>query len=540
MSSKIISFERAAALVPDGAVLAVSSSSGLNTPDAILAALGARFRAEGRPRGLTVLMPISAGDMYGIKGIDHLAQPGMLARVIGGSYPSGPSSFDPPRIREMIGNDEVAAWNLPSGVLFDMLRDVAAKRAGVLTKVGLGTFVDPRLDGGRMNASARPDIVRVVEFGGEEWLHVPNIAPDVGILRGTTADEDGNVSMEHEGAYLGAVDVALAVRNSGGVVIAQVKRTMARGSIPPHRVIVPSTLIDFVVVDPQQKQPTEIAYDPSLSGEARRPESSFEPVPFGPDKVIARRAAMELHAGDVVSLGFGISPLVPYILIEEGQSAAVTWSIEQGPIGGIPANGFPFGCAYNAQAILSSPQQFTYFQGGGFDTALLSFLEIGRDGSVNVSRLALRPHVTAGCGGFVDITARARKMVFSGYFRAGGIELDARDGAMRIVRDGRHGKLVPAVEQVTFNGARALAEGRQALYVTERCVLELRPAGLTVIELAPGVDLHRDVLAQAGFALQVADDLRPMDPRLFRPEPMRLVLPENPRRAALASAVADR
>ena len=225
MSSKIVALERAAALVPDGAVLAVSSSSGLNTPDAFLAALGARFRAEGRPRGLTVLMPISAGDMYGIKGIDHLAQPGMLARVIGGSYPSGPSSFEPPRIRAMIANDEVAAWNLPSGVLFDMLRDVAAKRAGVLTKVGLGTFVDPRLEGGRMNASARPDIVRVVEFGGEEWLHVPNIVPNVGILRGTTADEDGNVSMEHEGAVLGAVDVALAVRNSGGVVIAQVKRT---------------------------------------------------------------------------------------------------------------------------------------------------------------------------------------------------------------------------------------------------------------------------------------------------------------------------
>jgi acyl CoA:acetate/3-ketoacid CoA transferase len=538
MSSKVVPVERAVAMVPDGAVLALNCSSGLNTPDATLAALGARFRAEGRPGGLTVLMPIGAGDMYGIKGIDHLAQPGMLARVIGGSYPSGPSSFEAPRIRAMIGNEEVAAWNLPSGVLFDMLRDVAAKRAGVLTKVGLGTFVDPRLDGGRMNASARPDIVRVVEFGGEEWLHVPNIVPDVGILRGTTADEDGNVSMEHEGAYLGAVDVALAVRNSGGIVIAQVKRTTARGSIAPQRVIVPSTLVDFVVVDAQQKQATGIAYDPSLSGAVRRPESSFEPVPFGPDKVIARRAAMELCAGDVVNLGFGISPLVPYILLEEGLGAAVTWSIEQGPVGGVPANGFPFGCAYNAQAILSSPQQFTFFQGGGSDIALLSFLEVGPDGSVNVSRLALRPHVTAGCGGFVDITARARKMVYSGYFRAGGIELDVRDGSMRIVREGRHAKLVPAIEQVTFNGARALAEGRQALYVTERCVLELRAAGLTVIELAPGADLQRDVLAQAGFALKVADDLRPMDPRLFRPEPMGLVLPENPRRAALARRVA--
>ncbi len=537
MRSKVVSLEQAAALVADGAVIAVNCSSGLNTPDATLGALGARFRAEGRPRGLTVILPIGAGDMYGTKGIDHLAQAGMLARVIAGSYPSGPSSFEPPRIRAMIANEEVAAWNLPSGVLFDMLRDVAARRAGVLTKVGLGTFVDPRLEGGRMNAAARPDIVRVVEFGGEEWLHVPNIAPDVGILRGTTADEDGNVSMEQEGAYLGAVDVALAARNCGGVVIAQVKRIAARGSLAPQRVVVPSTLVDFVVVDPQQRQATGVDYDPALSGEARRPDTAFEPVPFGPDKVIARRAAMELCAGDAVNLGFGISPLIPYILLEENLGTAVTWAIEQGPVGGVPAAGFPFGCAYNAQAILSSPQQFTYFQAGGFDAAMLSFLEVGPDGSVNVSSLKLRPHVTAGCGGFVDITARARKMVFSGYFRAGGIELDVRDGSMRIVREGRHAKFVPSIEQVTFNGAMALAQGRRAIYVTERCVLELRPAGLTVIEVAPGVDLQRDVLAQAGFPLQVADDLKPMDARLFRPDPMCLALSENPRRAALDRAI---
>ncbi len=539
MSAKIVAIERAVKLVADGAVVAVNCSSGLNTPDAVLAALGARFRAEGRPRGLTVIMPISAGDMYGIKGIDHLCEPGMLARVIGGSYPSGPSSFDPPRIWDLIRNERVAAWNLPSGVLFDMLRDVAAKRAGVFTKVGLGTFVDPRLEGGRMNESARPDIVRVVELDGEEWLHVPNIVPNVGILRGTTADEDGNVSMEHEGAYLGAVDVALAVRNSGGVVIAQVKRITARGSIPPQRVVVPSTLVDFVVVDPLQKQATEIDYDPALSGEVRRLESSFEPVPFGPDKVIARRAAMELRRGDAVNLGFGISPLVPYVLLEEGLGRAVTWAIEQGPVGGVPAAGFPFGCAYNAQAILSSPQQFTYFQGGGFDASLLSFLEVGKDGSVNVSRLALRPHVTAGCGGFVDITVRARRIVFSGYFRAGGIELAVRDGTMAIVRDGRHPKFVPTVEQITFNGARALAQDQRALYVTERCVLELRPEGLAVVELAPGIDLARDVLAQAAFPLQVAPDLRLMDPRLFRPEPMRLELSPNPRRVELERAVAS-
>ncbi|MDH5287168.1 MAG: acyl CoA:acetate/3-ketoacid CoA transferase [Betaproteobacteria bacterium] len=530
-ASKVVDAARAVALVPDGAVVAVSSSSGLNTPDSTLKALGDRFRTTGHPRGITLVMPISAGDMYGIKGIDHLAEPGLLARVIGGSYPSGPSSFEPPRIRRMIADNAVAAWNLPSGVIFDMLRDAAAKRPGVLTKVGMGTYVDPRLEGGRMNEAARPDIVRVVEFGGQEWLHFDNFYPQVGIVRGTTADEDGNVSMEHEGAFLGNVEVALAARNSGGVVIAQVKRVAARGSLHPQRVVVPSTLVDFVVVDPHQKQATEIEYDPALSGEVRLPASAFEPVPFGPDKVIARRAAMELRRGDAVNLGFGISPLVPYVLIEEGQGDAVTWAIEQGPVGGVPAPGFPFGCAYNAEAIFPSPYQFTYFQGGGSDCGLLSFLEIGADGSVNVSKLGSHPHVTAGCGGFVDITARARKLVFSGYFRAAGIELAIEDAKMRIVREGRFAKFVPAVEQVTFSGRRALEQGQRAIYVTERCVIELRPEGLTVTEVAPGIDVERDVVRQAACPLRVASDLKAMDPRLFDPAPMRLELPQRLHRA---------
>ncbi len=264
----------------------------------------------------------------------------------------------------------------------------------------------------------------------------------------------------------------------------------------------------------------------------RRPDDSFEPVPFGPDKVIARRAAMELASGDAVNLGFGISPLVPYVLIEEGQGDAVTWAIEQGPVGGVPAPGFPFGCAYNAEAIFPSAYQFTYFQGGGFDAGLLSFLEVGADGSVNVSKLGLRPHVTAGCGGFVDITARARKLVFSGYFRAAGIELAILDGKLRIVREGKFPKFVPAVEQVTFSGRRALEQGQTVHYVTERCVVELRPEGLTVTEVAPGVDVDRDVVRQAACPLRIAPDLKPMDPRLFDPAPMRLVLPPGRRHGA--------
>jgi acyl CoA:acetate/3-ketoacid CoA transferase len=526
MRNKIIPADQVASLIPDGAVVAIGSSSGLNCPDRVLRAIGERFAVEGRPRGLTVFSPIAAGDMYGIKGVDHLAQKGLIAAILAGSYPSGPSSLPSPAIWQMIGRNEVAAYNVPSGVMYDMARDAAAKRPGVLTKVGLDTFVDPRLDGCRMNeaAATRGDIVRLVEFNGETWLHFPNLYPQVAVIRGTTADERGNVSMEHEGAVLGMVDLALAARNSGGIVICQVKRTTEAGSIPAQRVHIPSTLVDYVVVDPDQAQATETDYDPAISGELRRPLSSFAPEPWSVDKLIARRAAMELADGSAVNLGFGISALVPQILIEEGRSDAVTWVIEQGAVGGVPLTGFQFGCAANPEALLPASQQFTYFQGGGFDCSLLSFLEVDAVGNVNVSRLPARPYLTAGCGGFVDITVNARKLVFSGYFTAGGLKVSAGDGRLRIEREGKIPKFVPAVGHVTFSGRSATARGQDVTYVTERCVLKLRKAGLTVVELAPGVDLQRDVLAQAGTPLQVASDLKLMDERLFRPEPFGLRL----------------
>jgi acyl CoA:acetate/3-ketoacid CoA transferase len=371
-------------------------------------------------------------------------------------------------------------------------------------------------------AAARGEIVRLLTLDGEQWLHFPNLLPTVAIVRGTTADERGNVSMEHEGAVLGTVDLALAARNCGGLVIAQVKRVTAAGSIPTQRVHLPSTLVDVVVVDPEQRQATETVYDPAISGEIRQPLESFEAPPWSVDTVIARRAAQELHAGDAVNLGFGISALVPAILIQEGQADAVTWVIEQGAIGGVPVTGFAFGCAANAEAILPSPQQFTYFQGGGFDCTLLSFLEIDASGNVNVSRLAARPYLTAGVGGFVDITAHAPRIVFSGYFRTGGIDTQAVDGRLVIRNDGKIAKLVRQVEQVTFSGRRAVELGQDVTYVTERCVMRLTPEGLTVTEVAPGVDLQHDVLAQAEFPLRVAASVRTMDPRLFSEAPLGL------------------
>jgi propionate CoA-transferase len=524
---KIVSAEAAARLIGDGDVITISSSSGLNCPDKVLAALGARFAAEEHPRALTLLHPIAAGDLYGIRGIEHLAQPGMIRKVLAGSYPSGPSSLPMPEIWRLIVQNEIAAYNVPSGILFDLSRDAAAKRPGVLTKVGLGTFVDPDLQGCAMNARAAGEpIVRKVQFADDEWLFFPTITPRVAIIRATTADERGNLSFEHEGAFLGALDQALAARNNGGLVIAQVKRVVRAGSISPQHVHVPSTLVDHIVIDPEQWQTTQTVYDPAISGEIVQPESIFEFQSFGPEKVIARRAALELADGMAVNLGFGISANVPRILLEEGLHGQVTWVIEQGAVGGVPLLGFAFGCASNADAIVPSPNQFAYFQGGGFDVALLSFLQIDAHGNVNVSKLAAKPYLTAGCGGFVDITTHAKRVVFPGFFTAGA-KLEVGDGRLNILQEGRSRKLIEAVEHVTFSGDMARKRGQYITYVTERCVIDLTGNGLVVREIAPGIDLKRDVLDLADFPLQVDPRLKRMDAALFRDAPLGLKLREK-------------
>jgi propionate CoA-transferase len=526
--SKVIPIETVGALIPDNSVVTVSSSSGLGCPDAALRAIGDHFLETGEPRGLTTIHPIAAGDMYGIQGIEHIAHSGLLKRVIAGSFPSGPSNMPSPRIWQMIIEDRVEAYNVPSGILFHMHRESAAGRPGVLTKVGIDTFVDPRRNGARMNKCAPDGVVRLAHFEGEEWLYFPSIPPDVAIIRATTGDERGNLTMEHEGAYLGALDQALAAHNNRGIVIAQVKRLTAYGTLRPHQVHVPGVLVDYLVVDPEQQQTTHTPYNPAISGEVFRPLWDFKPIEWGPDKIIARRAALELRQEDVVNLGFGICALVPRILLEENLHGDVTWVIEQGAVGGMPLLGFAFGCASNADAIVTSPDQFTFFQGGGFDSSCLSFLQVDRHGNVNVSRLALRPHVTAGCGGFIDITACAPLLLFCGYFTAGGLDLRVENNKLRIAKEGKNKKFVPEVEHVTFSGRRALEQKQRALYITERCVLSLEPEGLTVIEIAPGIDLERDVLAQAGFPLVVSNDLRQMDHRIFQPEPFGLQMqPRN-------------
>lgn len=521
---RIVSAAEAVKIIADGATVAVNSSSGLNCPDAVLKALGERFVQENHPRNLTMLHPIAAGDMFGIRGVEHIAKPGLLGRIIGGSYPSGPSTSEPPMIWQMLSANEMPAYNVPSGIMFDMMREAAAKRPGVITKVGLDTFVDPDREGCAMNAkAAAAPIVHKINFDADDWLYFPAIVPKVAIIRGSACDERGNLSFDQEGAYLGAMELALAAHNNGGVVIAQVRSVVENETLKPHQVRVPGILIDYIVEAPDQWQTTQTPYDPAISGEVFKPISSFALMEFGTGKAIARRVAQEVKKGWAVNLGFGVSANVPRIFIEEGLHGQATWVIEQGAVGGVPLLDFQFGCASNAEAFVPSAYQFTYFQAAGFDSSLLSFLQIDSHGSVNVSKLGVRPHVTAGAGGFVDITSRARRIVYSGYYNAGA-KMEIVDGKLRIDKEGKVKKLVKEVEQVSFSGRRGIAQGQDVTYVTERCVMKLTPEGIVLTEIAPGVELQANILDQSEFPLIVSTQLKEMDRRLFEPGRMGLAL----------------
>ena len=526
----VLTGAEAAGLIGDSAVITISSSSGLGCPDAVLKAIGQRYAETGAPANLTTLHPIAAGDMYGIKGIDHLCRPGQLRRVLAGSYPSGSSKLDPPLIRGLIHNDQIQALNIPSGVLFQMHRAASTGQPGVLTEVGLGTYADPRLEGAKMNAVTE-DFVQLMKIDGNDYLFYPAVKVDVAIIRATAADPYGNLSYQEECSTLGALDQAYAAHNNGGIVIAQVKR-LSDAPLPTQAVRVPGILVDAIVVDSDQMQTTQTFYDPALSGEIHRDLDDIEPVEFGLEKVIARRAAAELQVNGIVNLGFGISAAIPRVLLEEGHAEDVTWVIEQGAVGGFPATGFAFGCALNPQALVQSADQFTLLQGGGFDVAMLSFLEVSGAGDVNVSYLAARPHVTAGVGGFSDIVTRAPKIVYSGYFTAGRKDIQITDGKLNIVSDGTVAKFVPEIAQISFSGEMARRRRQEVLYITERCVIELTEDGLTVIEIAPGVDLEKDVLGKSSVPLLVSPDLQLMSPALFRAEPMGLILSRKPSRIA--------
>lgn len=413
----------------------------------------------------------------------------------------------------MIADGQIESYNFPQGVLSQMYSAIAAARPGVFTRVGLHTYVDPRLEGGRMNAITTEDLVRVMEIDGEEWLFFPRLKIDVSLVRGTTADPKGNITSEEEAAILEGISIAQAARACGGIVIAQVKYLAKGGTLDPRQVRIPGVVVDHIVVDPDQKQTCLDFYRPAYCGQVRIPLEKLEPLPLDVRKAVARRAAKELFPGAVVNLGFGMPDGIASVAAEEGIIDDLTFTIEQGIVGGRPVGGLVFGIAYNPEAIIGEDAQFNFYDGGGLDLAFLGMVQVDSAGNVNASKV---PGMLSGCGGFINISQNARKVIFCGTFTARGLECDIGGGRLKITSDGSVRKFVEAVDQVTFSGAYARRRGQKVLYVTERAVFELLEQGMVLAEIAPGTDLERDVLGQMAFQPVVPADLKVMDPAIFR------------------------
>ncbi len=510
---KIVSAEEAARLVQNGDAVTTSGFVGIGVPDALLEAIGARARETGEPKGLTLVFAAGQGD-GATRGLNRLAVPGLLKRVVGGHWGLIP------KVAQMALAGEIEAYNLPQGCISQLYRDAAAGKPGMLTRIGLGSFVDPELGGGKINEATTEDLVERVTIGGEELLFYKAPKIDVALIRATTADERGCLTMEREALVLDNLAQAMAAKNNGGVVIAQVERIAAARSLPPRSVIVPGALVDAVVVaEPElHLQTYATAYSAAFAGVTRAPASASKPFPLDERKLIARRAAFELPINGVVNLGIGMPEGVAAVAREEGLLEHVTLTAEPGVVGGEPASGLDFGAAVNTDAVIQQAQQFDFYDGGGLDLACLGMAQFDASGAVNVSRFGSR---LAGAGGFINISQSARAVVFCGALTSGGLDIAIEEGGIRIATEGRAQKGLEAVEQITFSGARAAAAKKPVLYVTERCVFELTEEGVRLAEIAPGVDLEADVLARMAFR-PIIDAPTRMDARIYRDAPMGL------------------
>lgn len=515
MKPKIITAEEAAQLVKSNQTLLVGGSAGIAVPESILEQLEKRFLETGEPRDLWLVHTTGMGDRQS-KGAIHFAHEGMLRRVITAHYGLQP------QIAKMARENKFEAYNFPQGPMSQLFREIAAHRPGVLTHVGLGTYMDPRVEGGKMNERTTEDLIEVVNIDGKEWLLYKSFPIDVALLRGTTADEKGNISIEHEAASLELLSQAQATKNSGGIVIVQVRQIASEGSLDPRMVKIPGFLVDYLVVEPEPWMTFQTKFDLSYVGEIRKPLKQSENIghfPLDVRKLIARRAAMEIKEGQVGNIGAGIADGVPRVATEEGIIDKITFTIESGVIGGTGNRMLDFGTATNPIAIIDQPYMFDFYDGGGLDITFLSFVEVDSKGNTNVSKLSGQ---IEGPGGFIDISSNAKQVCFLGTFTAGGLEVEIKNGKLQIIKEGRYKKFVDKVSHLTWNAQLARKRNQKVIFITERAVFGLDDEGLVLQEIAPGVDLEKHVLSQIPFKIKVSDNLKLMDERLFREELMGL------------------
>lgn len=515
MAITFLTAEEAISTIKSGSTIATGGFVGNCVPEELELFLEKRFHETGEPKDLTLVYAAGQGDGKK-KGVNHFGNKGMVKRVIGGHWGLAP------RLQKLVLKEEIEGYTFPQGVISHLFRDIAAGKPGTLTHVGLKTFVDPRFEGGKLNHKTKDDLVEIVEVSGKEFLFYKAFPIDWALLRGTYADERGNVSMEKEVATLEALSIAQAAKNSGGRVIVQVEQVVKAGSLDPRLVKIPGILTDMIVEvadDKNHMQTFAEQFNESYTGNIKVPTESQEKLPLNERKVIARRALAELTPGAIVNLGIGMPEAIASVANEEAIVDQMVLTLESGPIAGVPAGGLSFGASVNPEAIIDQPNQFDYYDGGGLDIAFLGMAQCDREGNINVSKFGSK---IPGCGGFINITQNAGKVVFCGTFKAGGLQVGTRNGKLEILKEGKHKKFLKSVEQITFSGEYAVQTGQHVLYITERALFELGKTGLILTEIAPGVDLQRDIISHMDFEIEIAKDLKMMDEKIFYPEKMGL------------------